>query len=295
MDRNQAKGIKRRSPIPRDPRHFALPVSYTPVIDPRHFAPPASYSYNERPSVTSSVTQPSRFGWTRQQESSGHHEPPFRRSNFNEITLHPPTSRNTHRTRSHMFFETESDHVAEVPSVSMQADPYSQPPPPLSTVENPPLSKAAKKNAKRQLRNQLARDRMQRDRSTPPPINEEQQKLKLNQSYLPSVAPESSSSRRRDRKERKSHPSNSSIEICYDSRQVEQKEVHPSNSSIEICYDSRQVDPSVQQKKKRNRKHKKLAAQEPEKFETTSSADSQLSGKKKRAKRSRVGAEASKP
>jgi hypothetical protein len=135
---------------------------------------------------------------------------------------------------------------------------------------------------------------MQRDRSTPP-INEEQQKLKLNQSYLPSVAPESSSSRRRDRKERKSHPSNSSIEICYDSRQVEQKEVHPSNSSIEICYDSRQVDPSVQQKKKRNRKHKKLAAQEPEKFETTSSADSQLSGKKKRAKRSRVGAEASKP
>ena len=201
MDRNQAKGIKRRSPIPRDPRHFALPVSYTPVIDPRHFAPPASYSYNERPSVTSSVTQPSRFGWTRQQESSGHHEPPFRRSNLNEIPLHPPISRNMHRTRSHMFFETESDHVAEVPSVSMQAEPYSQPPPPLPTVENPPLTKAAKKNAKRQLRNQLARERMQRDRSTPP-INEEQHKLKLNQSYLPSVAPESSSSRRRDRKER---------------------------------------------------------------------------------------------
>jgi hypothetical protein len=244
LDRNQARGIKRRSPVSRDPRHFA---------------PPASYSYNERPS---SVTQPSRFGWTRQQESSGHHEPPFRRSNLNEIPLHPPTSRNMHRTRSHMFFETESDHVAEVPSVSMQAEPYSQPL--LPTVENPSLTKAAKKNAKRQLRNQLARERMQRDRSTPP-INEEQQKLKLNQSYLPSVAPESSSSRRRDRKERKSHPS---------------------NTSIEICYDSRQVDPSVQQKKERSRKHKKLAAQEPEKSETTLSADSQLSGKKKPTRRS---------
>jgi hypothetical protein len=134
----------------------------------------------------------------------------------------------------------------------------------LPTVENPSLTKAAKKNAKRQLRNQLARERMQRDRSTPP-INEEQQKLKLNQSYLPSVAPESSSSRRRDRKERKSHPS---------------------NTSIEICYDSRQVDPSVQQKKERSRKHKKLAAQEPEKSETTLSADSQLSGKKKPTRRS---------